>query len=295
MSICLGQMTPIQNPSWNYRAKGNRMGWHWMTIDGTLLFILTDWERHFHSVCWPFPSFSAASSGRIMNMLDCVGSYFIGCCAITTWPNYQVVVVCCLGYIFSSVCLSRFQSPCWLTVCSCPCFFLWAWWSSFPLFWIYYVLFPFSSCLSPSLSHAEAHSHLHPCTHPIPPPHSSWVVSLCPLHGFVLWPQYQGPGDEVTLHGRAAGLTKSPPSPLDTRQTVLRSTSPSALHFFLSYRFRHLTVQYRSFSSQTQTTAGKYGSFFYSPAFQLVSFHLFCPPMSGFSILYTSVFVHSVI
>lgn len=99
------------------------------------------------------------------------------------------------------------------------------------------------------LSYAEAHSHLHPRTHPIPPPHSSRLVFLCPLHGFVLWPQCQGPGDEVTLHGRAAGLTKSPPSPPDTRQIVLRSASPSALHFFLSYSFRCLFVQYRSFSS----------------------------------------------
>lgn len=60
----------------------------------------------------------------------------------------------------------------------------------------------------------------------------------------MLQPQYQGPGDEVTLHGRATGLTKSPPSPPDTRQTVLQSATPSQLHFFcLSYRFRHFYVQ----------------------------------------------------
>lgn len=154
---------------------------------------------------------------------------------------------CCLllrVYNFKCLLSPCFQFPRWLTVCSCLYFFLWTWWSSFPLSQIYCVLFPFSSCLSPSLSHAEAHSHLHPRTYPVPPPHSCRVYSQCPLRGFVLQPQYQGPGDEVTLHGRATGLTKSPPSPPDTRQTVLQSATPSQLHFFcLSYRFRHFYVQ----------------------------------------------------
>lgn len=215
-----GQMTPIQNPSWHCRVKGNRMGWHWLTIDGSLLFTLTDWERHFHSVCWFFPSFSAATNGRLMNVLDCVFYWVL-------YNNHTTKLAGCCCLLFACV-----QFPRWLVGCSCPYFFLWTWWSSLPLFWIYYVLFPFSSCLSPSLSHAEAHSHLHPRTHPVPPPHSCWVFSLCPLHGFVLRPQYQGPGDEVTLHGRATGLTKSPPSPPDTRQTVLQPASPNALHFF---------------------------------------------------------------
>jgi len=93
----------------------------------------------------------------------------------------------------------------------------------------------FSLPVSLPLSVMQAHSHLHPHSHPVPPPHSSVVFSLCPLHGFVLLPQCQGPGDEVTLHRRAAGLTEPRPSPpLPSAQWTTKPTSspPPAHHVF---------------------------------------------------------------
>lgn len=53
----------------------------------------------------------------------------------------------------------------------------------------------------------------------VPPPHSCAAVSLCLLHGFVLLPQCQGPGEEVTHHRRPAELAEPRPSPpLSTAQ-----------------------------------------------------------------------------
>lgn len=83
----------------------------------------------------------------------------------------------------------------------------------------------------------QAHSHLHPHSHPVPPPHSCAVFSLYPLHGFVLLPQCQGPGDEVTLHRRAAGLTEPRPSPpaSSAQRTNRPAVSPPPAHYlFLS-------------------------------------------------------------
>lgn len=107
-----GQMTPIQNPSWHCRVKGNRMGWHWLTIDGSLLFTLTDWERHFHSVCWFFPSFSAATNGRLMNVLDCVFYWVLynnhttklaGCCCCLLFALRLCAVPSLTRWVFLSL------------------------------------------------------------------------------------------------------------------------------------------------------------------------------------------------
>lgn len=86
------------------------------------------------------------------------------------------------------------------------------------------------------LSVMQTHSHLHPHSHPVPPPHSCVVFSPCPLHGFVLLPQCQGPGDEVTLHGRAAGLTDSRPSPppSSTQKANRPAPSPPPAHYIVS-------------------------------------------------------------
>lgn len=107
-------------------------------------------------------------------------------------------------------------------------FFLRAWWSPFSPFQ--------NSLLSLTFSlpvFLQAHSHLHPHSHPVPPPQSCVVFSLRPLHGFVLLPQCQGPGDEVTLHRRAAGLTEPRPSPPpSSAQTTNRpAVSPPPVHY----------------------------------------------------------------
>lgn len=89
----------------------------------------------------------------------------------------------------------------------------------------------FSSCLSPSHSHAGSFT----STSTLISSPSPTVLSLCPLHGFVLLPQCQGPGDEVTLHGRAAGLTEPRPSPPpSSAQRTKRPTAspPPAHHVF---------------------------------------------------------------
>lgn len=81
-----------------------------------------------------------------------------------------------------------------------------------------------------SLSVMQAYSHLHPYSHPVPPPHLCVVFSLCPLRGFVLLPQCQGPGDEVTLHRRAAGLTEPRPSPPPSSAQNRPAVSPPPAH-----------------------------------------------------------------
>lgn len=121
----------------------------------------------------------------------------------------------CLVYLFASMFVFpvlRFPS---LTLCVfSSSFSLRAWWSSFS---------PFSRLGFLRVSVMQAHSHLHPRSHPVPPPHSS----LRPLRGFVLLPQCQGPGDEVTLHRRAAGLTEPPPSRAQRTNRPAASPPPS--------------------------------------------------------------------
>lgn len=69
--------------------------------------------------------------------------------------------------------------------------------------------FFYSSCLSPCLGLAGPLT----STSVLTSSPSPTFIPLRPLHGFVLLPQSQGPGDEVTLHRRAAGLTEPRPSP----------------------------------------------------------------------------------
>lgn len=90
----------------------------------------------------------------------------------------------------------------------------------------------FSSCLSPSLSHAGSFT----STSTLTSSPSPTVSSLCPLHGFVLLPQCQGPGDEVTLHRRAAGLTEPRPSPPSSsaQRTNRPAVSPPPAHYIFS-------------------------------------------------------------
>lgn len=76
----------------------------------------------------------------------------------------------------------------------------------------------------------QAHSRLHPHSNPVPPPHSCVVFSLCPLRGFVLLSQCQRPGDEVTLHRRAAGLTEPRPSPPPSSVLGRTVVSPPPAH-----------------------------------------------------------------
>lgn len=126
--------------------------------------------------------------------------------------------MCCLVYLFAcAFAFPVFLIPS-LTVCvfSFP-FFLRARWSSFPPFQNPQLSLTFSLPVLLPLSVMQTHSHLHPRSHPVPPPQSCVVFSLCPLHGFVLLPQCQGPGDEVTLHRRATGLTEPRPSPPPSR------------------------------------------------------------------------------
>lgn len=65
------------------------------------------------------------------------------------------------------------------------------------------------------------------------------LFCLYPLHGFVLRPQWQGPGDEVTLHRRAAGLTEPQPSPPSSsaQRTNSSLTSPSTVLLFLCFTY----------------------------------------------------------
>lgn len=104
---------------------------------------------------------------------------------------------CVFFFVCSRVCLSCLPESLidFCFVCSNT------WWSS-------------SSFNTPSLCLFFLLSISHPflCLHPfLPPPPPD--PRLCPLRGFVLLPQCQGPGDEVTLHRRAAGLTEPRPSP----------------------------------------------------------------------------------
>lgn len=117
------------------------------------------------------------------------------------------------------------------------------------------VLFPFSGSTTFSffslpaflplsvmqrLIHSYIHTHIH--SHP----HIHVVLSLYPLHGFVLQPQWQGPGDEVILHRRAAGLTEPRPSPPSSsaQRTNSSLTSPSTVLLLLcSDKFTYMPMQ----------------------------------------------------
>lgn len=133
------------------------------------------------------------------------------CVLILVFPESLVVLPSPLFFIISNLALSL-SSPLFI-----PIFFL---------------------SLFLSLSLMKTYSHLHPPSQAVPPPHSRLVFYLCPLHGFVLLPQCQRPGKEVTHHRRAAGLTEPQPSPLPSSAENVKTrtvTSSSLLRLCLSF------------------------------------------------------------
>lgn len=89
--------------------------------------------------------------------------------------------MCCLVYLFAcAFAFPVFLIPS-LTVCvfSFP-FFLRARWSSFPPFQNPQLSLTFSLPVLLPLSVMQTHSHLHPRSHPVHPPQSCVVFSLCP-------------------------------------------------------------------------------------------------------------------
>lgn len=119
------------------------------------------------------------------------------------------------------------------------------WWSSFSSL-LLFSTFCLSLISVPCLSLFPAHSCLRPLS-PIPSPHTDvYAPCLCPLDGFVLLPQCQGPGGEVTHHRRAAGLTEPPPSPppssAQTANMPAVFTSPRLSRLWFRSRQLHLNA-----------------------------------------------------
>lgn len=147
-----------------------------------------------------------------------------------------------------------------LTLCVFSSLSSWEPGGPLPLFRIHYFLLFFSlpAFLPLSVMQRLIHSYIHTHIHSHPHIHVVLSLSLHPLHGFVLQPQWQGPGDEVTLHRRAAGLTEPRPSPPSSsaQRTNSSLTSPSTvLRFLCSDKFTYMPMQ---------TTGRTHTSFFRS-------------------------------
>lgn len=104
-----------------------------------------------------------------------------------------------------------------------------------------------------SLPVMQAHSHLHPYSHPGPPPHSCVVFCLSPAWLCAVATML-GPGDEVTLHRRSAGLSEPRPSPpLPTIARGLMGKPPTPAHtstLLLRASSNHLTFKQGNNRSQ---------------------------------------------
>lgn len=160
--------------------------------------------------------------------------FYGGLCNNCSINKLEVSVVFCLFWLFGcAFCFLSHLSPRWLSVCSCPCSSWDLGGPLLPLFRIHDSIFFRSSCVSSSL----AHIHIYIQSHTRSLPHVA--ISLCPVYGFVLRPQCQGPGDEVILHRRAVGLSESRPSPPPTYSAPTGSPPP-----ILNLYLNHFRIQF---------------------------------------------------
>lgn len=176
-------------------------------------------EEVSHWLCVSFPMIVRTC------LFVCSGEEKWGCLTVSMicilwWAVHSVnklAGLCCVLFsLFVWMCLYFLScwSPHWHSVCLYACF---PWEPGglpfpppFSEFTTFSVFTFFSSCFAPSLSHAGSFASSSTLTST---PSPTFMCSLLCLHGFVLLPQYQGPGDEVTHHRRPAGLTEPQPSP----------------------------------------------------------------------------------
>lgn len=251
--------------SWQYIVQGKQdavalNGSEWLFVCPTKISFSRDFEMPieevscslcsvcvgFTVICVSFPviertCFSVCSGARVVNMFDhvCDLYFMVGHAVLAVCNINKSAGFCCVCPVYLFACVFVFPVlliPS-LTLCVfSSLFFLRARWSSFYPFQNSLFFLSFSLPVFLPLSVMQAHSHLHPHSHPVPPPQSSVVFFLCPLHGFVLLPQCQGPADEVTLHRRAAGLTEPRPSPTPScaERTYRPAASPPPAHYIFS-------------------------------------------------------------